>query len=1082
MRLERIRQVESDIIGKSICRHLHWMRLCIIFAVFIPITGSGQSINGYIAYPQDQGSGISVQPAIRIVANYPIDTTSISGFTQGLDSTYNEGIDQNFYVVDRLFYSLSDSSRYRQYCRLENITMVSDSILEFTPSELMPGTEYVIVVRNIRVDSCGSSVNMHIDTCMFRTEYPANYLDYTSFVESNELMPIDTFAISFGYPLEDVTVIGGEICTGFGPIVQLMRVVHSSIDTVQGNIIDSLAPVDISSSLDSDNRTIRARIVANLDSIHYGDLHYVVINGQYLTGDTNSCYKKPINIMGGYRIKVIACDTVLDKIDHPLIAYPLKTRYCEWGDTVKIFCAEGGKGYSFMRWETNDISFVNGNTNQGLQWCPSPYDLQPQLNASRIAEVKLSAMYSNIALSQCTINDASNGITKVVNLESLDEVVSSGTSIARKDESYGIVAVPDSGFVFSHWESSFQELDNYTENTIVFTDTIGTIESLTPVFAPIQSPPTQPYSVSARFFPIKGADVYSIAQITPANFVTGFDPDSMVTFDVDIMPEYSDYFITRIVDLREGATDSIISYGAHSIQAHFTLKDLYNGLVHFEVAPLHYDLNIKATMVDPLTGSYVPSKNTAYTSYRLDFSSGIVPPNDPEPDGSVTYKVPYGETVYFHASGPTNDHIYFEKWEDGFPNHYFPVPSTNPVWSLDFTESGLNYPATPFIDVVARYLPEFRLVSVTYDMYDESSGAGQVNTKTIVLNDNMLQELKDGSLNVLVPSTPQGVTSKVTFNFTHPIDRTSIQYYSQGINLSSYNFIGRDNGQRLDYELYLPVEINRKFFYFPNDPSNPWIPFSNFSFSNGDMSVEFILRSLNPCIGEEIVACRYLPIDFFIKGGQSGIKSTQGEIFPFDYVVKYQTELPAVRWSMPHWKCIGWDGDDWPRGAGEWFLFGVSGVDKGGPSAEVTTKIQYPLGSGSGTIDDVDEGEWHNLNPPDGLLLYSDDHVDIDDYIGVALAGYEEDSSNVKVIVEGILDAVAAFVPTEFGGDWLKPFVTAIKKIAGDDELWANDDDKLGEYSVRFGKEEWWGYRPSARARLEQYVPNIVFITRINVK
>jgi hypothetical protein len=894
-------------------------------------------------------------------------------------------------------------------------------------------------VQSVNVWQGGVSVAAQMDTAYFTTVNKLPDLLWTSVDKDQKLFPLNEVELLFDAPIQDYTTSGNNVLIGGSPLVTISFVHKDSIVFPEGYLLDTDTLISVSTWMEPGDTRMRGKILVPPDSLDYGRVYFINVNLGLITGDPSHNKKLPFLLEQGYLLTVIPVDSEGDDLQEDFILYPSAGKdFYEFGDTVRVFAANAGFGYQFVQWKTNDVAGLNGNTNRGLQWVARASDVVGQENR-KFLRLTIKAEYQYTPTTSVYVESATNGSSKVVDLGKGTVLGSTGEYDIYKDELAMIAAIPDSGYQFSHWQSSSALLNGSTSQSVIVYDTLAMISSLRPVFKTASTPQTVTTFIEFD----KGSvpvPLATLIDITPASMMVTGAPGSQAIVVISVNPLLPQYQFRYKVDhsrLTPGGND-VETYlaGKRVIRDTITLPTIDSLKIKYVIGDRYHLVNVAEHMVDPVNGSPDPSRpltSDCYVAVTTPDGRGHVIKQ--RMNGYKVYHVNYGDTVRFTAMDDQKSrNVQWQKWWGE------PYGSTEKSITYWFSSGGLSKDS---IEVVAHYLEKFRIIKLEYCVNAAADEWREVypDSGQFIMKENVERNF---------PSVCQsGFTPSFRIHFSAPIAASSIKHYDPWIqDPARYNFIIRETSPRIDYmEWNLPNHNLARAWYVPMDEA--LFGWSNYSLEQGDNVLAIhaaIPKSNDPSQCHAMLNMQYF--DFRLEGGLNGLKSIHGAELAGPFTFTGRTKPPKVSWVLERVKVFD-DNDNYlTRGCGDVKLT-IHGItyEPNGMAALAVDSSWRPLSGEYSICDDEEIGVQSTL--------FSNRSVTHETNIDLGIIGIEDDDGNlannissfVGQAADKLLDSIPIFEALDIASI-VTPVMNAI--LDGEDEV-------LGIVEYHASYHQWWG-------------------------
>lgn len=1045
----------------------HVLLICITLGIACTAALHAQ-IRLQVISPQPNANSVPTQLDIRIGAQYRLDSTSISW---AQDTTHDNLRYPSVLLVERIAYEGNDTARLWQVAQRGTYAMPHDSVFVFSTSPLRHGTQYVAMIRGIKVFDKNNRLQRTQDTVLFfSTTQEVPIALRCDLIEETFVSVLDTQVTYYSSKLLDVTMQNGNVTTGSGDLIEYYKTVGYAYSPDSGTVETTAQKILSESWLNADSTAIYSRIIEwnppYDDSVYYAD-YSMRLNTSRLTGDSTEDRSIAFRFRGGFRLLLSASDeggAALDPQAHLL--YPsVQDVAFHYGDSVRVVAAPMFSGRLFLRWDCPQLSSVHQLTNPNLTFQVLPTDCKGRL-------IELNAVYHGVD-STFVIAAATHGHTVVRDAyrDSLYEVT--GYLPQFSGRYYVIKAVPDSGYRFDYWDSA---------NATINADTLGYIvvgpstfvDTLRPVFA-LKDPLDQHFGARISIKSADGGDIAAEFETDPPSgeMSTGTTPQSVSGSIYVKNPAQTLYRISQWIEP--------------------------DGTVH-HCSPPEDTLHIQVSTVNPAAAIAVVavkekielrveeelntgSANARYVGVAIEVAT--IPAGDTvwtilpavQQNGYKSYFIDE-DAVCIRATpiAPWRKGIWFTVWS---AQSGYLVPSSPYVAPFYIATTNLTQPSL----LKAVFSEYFQLTEVCFSTptgggdYEEKCTSVYVLKEGVMgLNSALLSELIGCNKTIENPvpgRTSQVRTAEISYNFSHPIDPSSMSYCN-GTDCFP-NMYMRDVSTRIDrnyiYEEGLAVPyVQGKDLFFQYHPYYDY-PNNNVVYLNQNQTLRWTQVTTNP-LRPPCTKFAYLPkfIQFqaIFRGGANGIHNLAGDPLwtgpaADSVMLLLKTEKANLTHEMKTLKCN--NNHEWPSEP-ELFhtMVQTIGDVNDSPSEEKIVyldSLRYPVPGGAHQIDDGDTFVANYQFPT--LPLLTSTHM-----IRYGIATWEEDDNRVWTTLANAMPELGKIVGLVAFGDSTAGYavgsmLSILMKAFFEDGIVY---EFVGAAEQRYGIISWWGAHPSTqRAR-----------------
>lgn len=417
----------------------------VVLSLVLLVLCSSQHLNAQVpnanfTFPSPGMKDVPRRPGITIVTNYPIDSSSVTWEHPVGDSLVPDTTFPTIMVFERTIEDLGDTL-WKLGAVPGDYTMPNPYTLVFTPRFLQPSTEYRAVIRNLRVKTGGGGGGGGVGTggmtayvpeksIRFYTVRPPHKVIGASIWNGGALCPTDTFSVQFSRP------IGQPLSTTSGDLLQIKKLFRDSL-VVFG---DSLVPVTANYWFNNDSTIVYGTSSVPLPR---GEAYQLAVNTGYLTGNANDNLSIPFVVRRdhGLKIQVRAVDSA-DTVPSSITVSPGlgEIAYVD-GKSVTLSAGLPGDGFRFKRWESSDFQAINNST-------------QPSVSVVTCCrDAVVTAVFERIPRDTVAVSTQGSGYV-VVYSGNHDSLGRSGNYPVYDGDGIWAIAVPDSGSVFTGWQSN----------------------------------------------------------------------------------------------------------------------------------------------------------------------------------------------------------------------------------------------------------------------------------------------------------------------------------------------------------------------------------------------------------------------------------------------------------------------------------------------------------------------------------------------------------------------------------------------------------------------------------------------------
>lgn len=393
--------------------------------------------------PAHQATGVSLTTTIDVVTNAKLLQSHISPTMPRHDSVadYKQPC---IYVASSIWYdTVGGNPDYLAATGLSgSISILNDSTirLSLSPGQLKYEASYKAKIAHLKalVPNQNGFDTVDVQEYSFSFTMIDGRHRVISYSIQNEryLRKNDTIKVIFNRPLLSTA-------TTNGPIAEIEKFTgYTTIDSA--SVVNNYANAGANLSLSVDGKTLFVKpLLIN------GDTTYQLkINVGYLTGDSLDNFDKEFYLKdhGTITLKVANTDTTKPlptflKPNQGLRSWVLKA-----GDTLRISAPEELSNYHFVKWSSPNLSVLHNNTNSTLNYI---------FNFGNIDDYTITAVFAETQKDTVEIIPANPSGGKFI-VQNFADSLGNGiyTFYKSTHNTMMIVAIPDSGKVFSNWSSS----------------------------------------------------------------------------------------------------------------------------------------------------------------------------------------------------------------------------------------------------------------------------------------------------------------------------------------------------------------------------------------------------------------------------------------------------------------------------------------------------------------------------------------------------------------------------------------------------------------------------------------------------
>lgn len=399
--------------------------------------------------PAHLATGVSLTTTIDVVTNAKLLQSHISPTMPRHDSVadYKRS---SIYVASSIWYdTVGGNPDYLAATGLSGtISVLNDSTirLNLNPDQLEYENLYKVKVAHLKALVPNQNGFDTVDVQEYSFSFtmidgPHRVVSYSIETE-RYLRKNDTIKVRFNRALQSTT-------TANGPIAEIQK--HTGITAIDSaSVIDNYSNVNANLSLSSDGKTLLVKpLILNSDTTYL-----LNVNVGYLTGDSLDNFRKDFYLKdhGTITLQVANADTTKPlptfvKPDQGIRSWVMKV-----GDTLRLSAPEELSNYHFTKWVSPNLSVLNNNTNSTINYT---------FGFGNIDDYSITAIFAEIQKDTVEITPANPVGGKFI-VQNFADSLGNGiyTFYKGTHNTMMIIAVPDSGMVFSSWISSNYPLGN----------------------------------------------------------------------------------------------------------------------------------------------------------------------------------------------------------------------------------------------------------------------------------------------------------------------------------------------------------------------------------------------------------------------------------------------------------------------------------------------------------------------------------------------------------------------------------------------------------------------------------------------
>jgi hypothetical protein len=874
---------------KKVILFLSVMFLC------IQIAKTQAPIAGFV-FPVNNQSDVELYPTIKIVTNFPIDSSSITFTYPNLDSSIANNPDPpTITLISKMSSDSLADSLYKYIAHQGTYQLLNDTTLLFTPTiDLAPHLEYKIILRNLRCmrprRPGGGYDTLTIDNTQatFTTiEYvhsiTKSIFQYKKFNNCN-----DTLWVKFNRNLSNPT-------THLGNLASIQK--YDSTEIINDStFVRHLSDVSSTSWIYNNDSTY-LMIKPNSGFIP-GENYILSIKDSYLTGDSSDDRNYNFIIKSHYSIDLSLVSTDSTQLNPDSITtFPrVGMSYFQYNENVKLFAQKYYNNFIFQKWECPGNSLINNNTNNEI--------LLP-IACNNLKDLTIKAIYMPYDTITVTVID-SNGIQCKVYNNSGQYLGGAGNYTLAP---YGKIKIQALGTIV---DTTITEFDNFAStdskynlvpNNLITVTNGGyniTVWGDGHVITPGDCEKFACAKVQSEF----ECDKPDIASISPqSGCISTGTKEQDVQFTCTINPEYQGCY--KIGGYSTPTTGMVI-YPDNEI--HYTVsvtirsKCNYPYVVFYVSAGIKHHLKVETTLdkttelEDPDDDTGIGLKRDVTVKIELfddcgkrqplgfdgtTFTYAIYTDQDNEP---FEIDLPCNYTVKVTALWNLREEGFdFVEWYNG-TGYTYPNPNTLITFSFDMKQDRL---------VKGEFIEHFRLRKVGFYQGDDRNTIHWYNVKEI--KNKIIDDIEVYSFN---ETKDDGFNSKIHFKFNDKVSDQSLHW----------NIFSEDMTERVD---------------FPDDPSHPGNHYRNtypliifdnifgrfYNKNNEDGGINkhisyYIQRSNS--IGDKIAIPKG---EDFLLSIDGNIQNQKGYNLNNPGTYYGETELPGVYWVWKLMRATSTSGD-----------------------------------------------------------------------------------------------------------------------------------------------------------------------------
>ncbi len=387
--------------------------------------------------PVEQDVDVELSPEIRLMTNFPIDAGTVKAKTPYCSTEWDQSCSPTMLVIPKDIALAYPENLWPLYAFSGTVTVENQTHLVFTPDdgrELEYSMEYSIIIRDLWVEdaytSCVDIINTELQLAFTTVSLPP-VLVSTTLGDDNVIACSDNIVSNFKSEVSSVTAPQGDIVS--------LGIV-SGVDQVDGSLLT--APVNVVSVIGVDGKSIVTDPVAPLIP---GEQYILNVNVEYITGDPDDNQEIVFGVREAAEISLSAVPAdPLEVLPTSSLPYLDSRTYALYPDeAIKVFTPQYLGDFYLKRWISPEEPEFDGSILPELDIVRSCHNLQ---------NFTLTAEYARIPEDTYVISQSAGGTILAYGYD--DEPVTGEFTLPMKEgEELHLIAVPNSGYSFSHWTS-----------------------------------------------------------------------------------------------------------------------------------------------------------------------------------------------------------------------------------------------------------------------------------------------------------------------------------------------------------------------------------------------------------------------------------------------------------------------------------------------------------------------------------------------------------------------------------------------------------------------------------------------------
>lgn len=428
--------------------------------------------------PDSGAVDIELTPTITIEANLKIDSLEVTWGRWDSVNTLNDAdsLTPTILVIEKDVYDNEPDSVWNNFAQGGLYELATDSTLTFTPFGLMHATEYVALLQGVALVDDSSQSVLFTNTLVvpFTTTLPAHQVVDVSLLPGDQLSCQDTITVWFNRDPDSVATLLGAILE-----IERLEDWHLGVGADSTSLIgDSATVLPANLSLGGDGRSIR---IVPQNPLAAGEAYRLVVNTSYWTGEPSDDVMIPFGVNSSMKVNIVAAsaDTSSPYVPDFHIGPQQGESYYLPGDSILLRAPVSHEGWTFVEWQCPDDPSIDGETSTNLTLYVACYDLRPRT---------ITALYeppADCPILKSFVNTGGKPLLFIDDHASLDldSLGFVGFWTLCPDEKVVAVAKADSGYVFSHWISSYTPLNGSNKPVLSVNNLpFGVMTTLKPVF------------------------------------------------------------------------------------------------------------------------------------------------------------------------------------------------------------------------------------------------------------------------------------------------------------------------------------------------------------------------------------------------------------------------------------------------------------------------------------------------------------------------------------------------------------------------------------------------------------------------